>query len=457
VLRLYAAIWVAKATMAVLRLLRSNGTHLPGRIAMKMCPTLIAQIAKPARIVAVTGTNGKTTTSNLLAQALTGEGYKVLNNGLGSNTDAGVAAALIDGVTWRGRATRELAVFEVDERSSYRTLPGLKPQFLVCTNLTRDSIQRNAHAEYIAWILSSSIPPETTLIVNADDLICATVGRASNKRVLFGVGPMPTDGKVPQGSAIDLSACPQCGVPLLWDYWRYNHIGHAHCPACGFESPKPDYCVTAIDAAAGQVSIDATGRSITCHLLNDNIVNVYNQVAVAAVLDCLGVPLDRIAACFDHLTPPTSRYLISQVGGVTLVRHMVKGAVGVAGSRTFQYVMSMPGNKVIVMDVDDAHDVVNDCQNNSWLYDTDYEYLADPSLKQIVVGGVRCYDHALRLVMAGVDPSIIVTTTDERHAGKLVDLTGIDTVINLHSLYNYATTGNAVQAELIARLEGARP
>ena len=153
-MRLIVAIWVAKLLMILLRLMKRNGTHLPGRVATKICPSVVADIAKPAQIVCITGTNGKTTTSNLLADVLTGEGHTVLNNSLGSNTDAGVAAALIDGVDWRGRSKFELAVFEVDERSAYRTLPGLKPQFMICTNLTRDSIQRNAHAEFIAWMLS---------------------------------------------------------------------------------------------------------------------------------------------------------------------------------------------------------------------------------------------------------------------------------------------------------------
>jgi len=447
---------VAKLLIAGLRLLKHNGSHYPGWVATRICPTIVADIDKPTRIIAVTGTNGKTTTSNLLAEALVGEGHKVLNNSFGSNTPGGLAAALIDGVTWRGRSTYEMAVFEVDERSAYRTLPGLKPQFLVCMNLTRDSMARNAHPEYISWALSQAIPDKTTLVLNADDLICATLGKSSIPRVLFGIGQLPGDGTTPHGTAIDLSACPQCGTTLAWDYWRYNHIGHARCPACDFESPKPCYAVTAVDTSAQRVTVDAAGHVFTCRLLSDNIVNVYNQVAVVAVLDCLGVPIDRIAAAFDHLAPPATRVTISHVGPVTIVRHLVKGAVAVACSRTFQYVMSFPGKKAVVMNIDDAHDVKNDCQNNCWLYETDYEYFVSPDLKQIVVGGVRRYDHALRLMMAGVDPAIIVTNPDEARSGELVNLDGVDVVINLHSLYNSPTTGDAVQAQLVSRLEGAK-
>lgn len=447
------AIWASKSVSRLMRLLHFNATYMPGRVALMLCPSIIADIGKPDQVVVVTGTNGKTTTSNLLAQALTRLGRRVLNNGLGSNTNAGIAAALISGVSLTGRPTYPLAVFEVDERSARLVLPGLKPTYLVCTNLTRDSIARNAHAEYIAWLLSSAIPDDTTLVLNADDLICAGLGKPDAPRVFFGVARQPGDGNTPSGSAIDLLACPQCGATLAWDFWRYNHIGQAHCPTCRFASPSPDYAVTQVDQATQRVTFDAAGQVINAHLLNDNIVNFYNQAAVVAVLDKLGVTPQQIATVFDHLAPPTSRFTLSQAGGVTIVRHLVKGSVAVACSRTFQYIMAMPGTKALVMNIDDMDDVRADCQNNCWLYETDYEYLNDPSLKQVVVGGVRCHDHALRLRLAGIDPSLIVTTTSERETADLVNLDGIERVFNLHSLHNSAATGNPVQARLVDRLE----
>ena len=455
-LRLFAAVWAAKLAGLALRLLHRRGSHFPGVVALRLCPGLIGEIRKPERVVVVTGTNGKTTVANLLADALAGEGMAVIDNRAGSNTTAGIAAALVAGVNWWGRPKAGLAVLEMDERSARLILPGLRPEMLVCTNLTRDSIKRNAHAEYIAWILDSAIAPETRLVLNADDLIAARLGGKDASRVLFGVGPQPEDTTEPTGVALDLSICPLCDTKLVWDYWRFNHIGQAHCPACGFASPKPDYVVTEVDKAQGRVMIDLAGRVIDCRLLNDNIVNIYNQVAVAAVLDCLGIPPGRIQAGFDHLNPPATRYSLQQIGDVTLVRQLTKGLVGVACSRAFQYVMSLPGTKAIAMNIDEVTDIHHDCENTCWIYDADYEYLADPSLRQIVVGGGRRFDQALRLAIAGVDPSAIKLTPSEPETAELVELDGIQRVYNLHSVHNAVSTGDVVEARLAGRLRGGK-
>lgn len=464
-IRLYVAVWAGKLAAVALKVMGRKGSHFPGLVALTLCPGVIGAIAKPKRVIVVTGTNGKTTVTNLLVDALAGEGIETLNNRAGSNTNAGVASALVAGVGLNGRPKYEVALLEMDERSARLILPGLKPDMLVCTNLTRDSIKRNAHAEYIAWILDSALSDTTLLVLNADDLIAASLG-SGNKRVLFGVGPLPSDTTTPTGVARDLVICPQCDTTLVWDYWRFNHIGHAHCPSCGFSSPTPDYCVARVDIdetvpngaqdnpeATGSLTIDAAGRILQTRMLNDNIVNIYNQVAVVAVLDQMGIPLERIRLAFDHLAAPATRYNARQIGAVTLVRQLTKGLVGVACSRAFHYIMSMPGSKAIVMNIDEVTDAHDDCENTCWIYDADYEYLADPSVRQIVVGGVRRYDQALRLAIAGVDPGIIETIPDEKQGADKVNLNGIQRVYNLHSVHNAISTGDAVEARLIGRLE----
>lgn len=451
-LRELSAIWLGKSAGTLLRILGREGTHVPGRIALWVCPTILRTIERPATVIVVTGTNGKTTTTNLLADAVDALGMDVLSNRAGSNLRDGIVAALITGVTMLGQCRRDVAVLEMDERSALRVLPELAPDIVVCTNLTRDSIKRNAHPEYIAWILSSALPTTTTLVLNSDDLITASLGSSSNRRVFFGVDPVGDEPREPSGSAVDASICPECDERLEWDFWRFNHIGRVHCPACGFKSPKPDVHAGPVTSATGLRSLALCSETVDVHLKNESLVNVYNVAAVAATLEVLGVAPRTIGSVVESLTPPTSRFEDETVGGVRLVRLLTKGLVGVAVSRAFEYIVSVPGRKIVLLAVDETTDRFDGVENTAWIYDADYEYLADPSISAIYVGGIRRHDQALRLAMAGVDSTRIVLFESETHGADLVPLDTVDVVFNLHSNHNAGVTGDAVQQTLRTRL-----
>lgn len=452
-LRLVLTVWIAKLAGFAIRKLGRAGTHTPGLIARKLYPGIIGAVRHPDRVIVVTGTNGKTTVSNLLAEALEGQGLRVASNRSGSNIAAGVATTLINAVSWTGRPRVDIAVIEMDERSAKLILPGLRPSLLVCMNLTRDSIKRNAHPEYIAWILSSAIPTGTKLVLNADDLIAASLGDESNPRTFFAVDRLPSDTERPEGAAVDVAICPVCDHILSWDYWRYNHIGRVHCESCGFTSPEASYRARDVDAVTGRVTLEIDRVGHDTRLINANIVNVYNEVAVAAALDQLGVATPDVIAAFDRLEPPATRFGTEMVGQVQLVRLLTKGLVGVACSRAFEYLMSIPGRKAVVLTIDEVTERVTDVENTCWTYDADYEYLADDSLLEVVVGGIRRHDQALRLAIAGVEPSRIVTVEAETDAADTIRLEDRDVVFNLHSVHNALSTGTVAQTRLRSWLE----
>ena len=451
-LRALAAVWLGKCAGLALRLLGREGTHVPGRIALWVCPDLLGVIARPDTVIVVTGTNGKTTTTNLLADALGVLGERVSSNRAGSNLRDGIVATLVNGVTVWGRCRSDVAVLEMDERSALQVLPQLAPHVVVCTNLTRDSIKRNAHPEYIAWIVSSAISPATTLVLNADDLIAASLGSDSNRRVFFGVDPTGDEPRVPSGSAVDAAICPRCDERLDWVFWRFNHIGRVRCPTCDFRSPAADVRVSPIDRSSGSRSLTIDSETVEVRLKSESVVNVYNVAAAAATLAVLNVARQTIGSVVASLTPPSSRFADETVGGVRLVRLLAKGLVGVAVSRVFEHIRSVPGRKIVLLAVDETTDRFDGVENTAWTYDADYEYLAEPSISAIYVGGLRRHDQALRLAMAGVDPNRIVLVESETRGADLVPLGEVDAVFNLHSNHNAGPTGDVVHRKLRQRL-----
>ena len=420
-LRFLFALWMAKLSIPALKITRHNGTDFPGSLAVKLCPDFLKYIGKPEHIIAVTGTNGKTTVANMLNDVLTAEGKTVLSNRAGSNIISGVSTALLKGCGLLGRIRPEydLAILEIDERSAPRIYPYVKPEHIVITNLFRDSIMRNAHPGYIADILTRSLPKESRLILNADDLISCTVA-PENQRVYFGIDRLPTDVTECENLLNDMRICPRCAGKLRYEYRRYHHIGRAVCESCGFHSPDCDYLATKVDTAAHTMCIREAGQEYPYTLITDSLHNIYNTVTVIAALRQLGYDHGEIARVLAESAITESRHNAEKVGNVTLVREMAKDKNALACSRVFHYIASRPGKKEVMLLMNSLTDVPHWSENVCWFYDTDFEYLADESIVRVVCTGLRCEDYKLRCLMAGVPEDRLACAKDEHDAAAMM-------------------------------------
>lgn len=433
-LRFYIALWGAKAGTILLKLLKRNATFFPGKFALKVCPDFLGRIDKPKTIIAVTGTNGKTTVCNMIEDILKDNNYIFIDNKYGSNIDAGVTTTLINGANLKGKSKKDLAILEVDERSSPKIYPYLTPTYLVCTNLFRDSLMRNAHTEFISNILTANIPKETTLILNGDDLITSNIA-PENKRMYFGIDRLETDGDKCENIARDIIVCPKCNSKLEYEYVRYNHIGKAHCPKCDFKSPNIDYLVTNLDLENKKMTLKNGNLEEEYDLISDNIINIYNMLTVITVLKQIGLSKEQINNSMKKLKIVDTRYSEEMVNGIKLVTHLAKGMNPIACSRVFDYVRKYKGNKSVILILDDLHEAEKGSENTAWQYDTDYEFLNDGSIKQIIIAGARYLDGLVRLEIAGVSKDKISFGRNELSAIDNLKLEGIETVFILHDLY----------------------
>jgi lipid II isoglutaminyl synthase (glutamine-hydrolysing) len=419
-IRFYFALWAAKAARLALKMLRRNGTNFPGLVALKLCPDFLGRIGKPKRIIAVTGSNGKTTVSNLLSDILTDKGYRVLNNQLGSNIASGIATSLLAGSTLLGRTRYELAVLEVDERSSKRIYPYVKPDFIVITNLFRDSPMRNAHPQYIAAFIEGTVPKTTRLILNADDLISGGIC-PENPRVYFGIEKMKTDVVKCINLINDMQICPVCCGALEYEYRRYHHIGKAHCKDCGFRSPDYGYAASGVDTDEMTMTVSDRGGAMTYRLLSDSIFNIYNELTVVAALRELGLSHEEISAGLEKTKIVETRFNAQKAGDVTVVMQMSKDKNALAGSRAFDYISGLPGKKEIILMMNCIHDQQHWSENVTWLYDCDFEFLNNDTITRIVATGPRAKDYTLRLLFAGVPEEKIRCAMSEMDAPDLLD------------------------------------
>lgn len=432
--RFLIALAAAKLSIVALKITRHNGTNFPGVLALRICPDFIRYIGKPKRVIAVSGTNGKTTTCNMILDALTMDGKEVVNNRMGSNINSGIATSLIQNATLTGKCKLDMGVFEVDERSALRIFPYLKPDYMLITNLSRDSIMRNGHPEYIQRILTKYIPKETRLILNADDLICSNVS-PENERVYFGIERMPGDKDRCDNLIQDFQICPECRHKLEFEYVRYSHIGRAFCPHCGFKAPNYGYagCNVDLDAMTIQVREDVCGGEIaTYRLLNDSVYNIYNVVSAVALFRQLGYSREQIQEFFNKMSIVGTRYDIKKIADKKIHMMLAKDKNAFAGSRVFEYISQTPGTKEIIIMNSCQDDAVHWSENICWLYDCDFEFLNHESIKNIVVCGPRVKDYRYRLLLAGVPDEKISYTDKEIDAPKQLKYLDNDNIFVLY-------------------------
>ena len=397
-IRFGVAMLAAKTAGALLKLLGRNASYLPGKVALAIDKNFLGGLQRPQTVIAVTGTNGKTTVSNLLTAMLKANGYTVTNNSLGSNVQAGVATALLDGATLSGKPKNQIAVLEVDERSSLRIYPYMQPDYLLCNNIMRDSLARNAHTEFISYIINEALSPEATVILNADDLVCATLAPKNEKRVYFGLDVDKAHEDAPLYLQ-DIVYCPQCGQLLEADYIRYNHIGRLHCTSCDFASPVPDFVLTNVDKEAGTFTVEHHGKQEQFRLINDNIVNLYNFCGLIALLTQFGLTYEQICTGFQQAQIIKSRYDKLTAGDLTITMQLSKGENPTACARCFSYVAKCPGDSKAIVFVGDDF---NPSESACWHYDSNFAYLQDESINQVLFCGPNGPDQYLRALMAGV-------------------------------------------------------
>lgn len=431
--KFYIGHWVGRLAYALQRALGMNATYFPGDLAIKICPDYLDKIGKPDTVVAVTGTNGKTTVCNLLSDILVGEGYSVMNNHAGSNTNSGIATALMKYSSVLGRSKCKIGILEVDERSSKKIYPPVKPDYIVCTNLFRDSITRNAHPEYISDIINVSVPKSVKMILNADDPISSRLA-LDNERVYFALDKLDSDKDECDNIINDCQICPICSEKLKYRFNRYHHIGQVYCPNGDYESPKPDYLAKAL-INDNKLVISLNGKDEEFELISNSVFNIYNEVTVISVLSELGLSADAIRKGFKKSAIVESRYSDTKVNGLEVITHLAKGHNPIACSCVFDYAVKEPGIKEILLFPDDDVTHMKTSENITWAYDADFERLNDPNVVRVVVGGRRAEDYRLRLLLAGVDADKIYTCESEKEAHKLLKIEGTEKVFILHQVY----------------------
>ena len=412
--RAFLAILLCKLLRRVSRMLHRGGTAMPGRWALKLCPGLLAILARDVQVVAVTGTNGKTTSARMLEQAFAEQGRSFFSNRSGANLLSGVTTEFVAHSTLSGKCRREYAVIECDEAAAVKVFPQLRPKVVVVTNLFRDQLDRYGEVTHTLENIREAVRavPEAVLCLNADCSLTASLADdLPNRAVFFGIDR----GAAPAGEKTELSDashCIRCKTEYVYDYVTYGHLGGFRCPKCGYRRREPGFAVTDIPvlgASGSSVVLDVRGKRYLAEVNLPALYNVYNAAGAVAAATEMGIPTEAAVAALADFKCGFGRMEDFALGGSGTKMMLVKNPAGC--NQVLEFLQTIPERFVLVVCLNDRG---ADGTDVSWIYDAAFEKLAGMSgtLERVIVSGDRAADMAVRLQYAGLPTPAIEIERD---------------------------------------------
>ena len=387
-----------------------RGSSLPGKIVLKLFPGVLLQLKLPEILIAVTGSNGKTTTTELIVRILEASGKSTGWNHEGSNQTEGVATLLLRVSSFRGVIKRDAIVMECDERYAKQIFENVNPSVLLVTNLCRDQLTRNGHPEFIEDCIYAAIEAAGTasdntgmkLVLNADDPYVAALARSSNNDVKwFGISSKSgTSDRL--GMYDDGAFCPVCKERMVYTYRIAGHYGSYSCAACGLIRNVPDVEAT-FEPSSCLLSF---GNDIKMLINLPSITGAYNYCSAAAVAKAAGIDISNAVNALDGYELTSGR--VSKlswdkpVGLLLLSKH--ENSFAYNCSLSWIVNQQKPCTVIVLVDSISRKYYTSE---TSWFWDIDFDLLADDNVKKVVLSGRYVNELAARFAMSAVEESKI--------------------------------------------------
>ncbi|AEG18052.1 Mur ligase family protein [Methanobacterium paludis] len=401
---LRSSILIGKLTKFALNAVGMGATALPGKVALKIDPDLLSVLdARCEKKVIVTGTNGKTTTNNLIYHILTGKYGSVLSNLKGANMPQGVASAFINNT----KKKYDWGVFEVDEGSFKEVVNYIKPDYVIITNFFRDQLDRYGEIEHTSQIVYDALKPlDSTLILNADDPSVVKFKELGKKNVYYGVSENDFSDKYQM--VIETRFCPLCMDRLEYEYFNYGQLGKYYCKNCGLENPTYDYRISSIKYRNDEYYFDVVAADKKIENLRfgyEGIYNAYNCCAALAFCLEIGMDVEMVTERIENFEYHLGRMENFEFPDKTVKLVLSKNPIGL--TEVIKVIFSDERKKSVLFILNDNP---ADGKDISWIWDADMGRLKDiKNLDSVYCSGIRAEDIALRIKYADV-PSKIVKT-----------------------------------------------
>ena len=437
--------WACKLTKKGLRMLNRGGTAFPGSVALKIDPEVLSSASKGVRTIIVTGTNGKTTTSLMIAKGMEKAGYDYFANGTGANLLNGITSAFIHNTDMMGKPLKKFAVIECDEASLKYVAPLVKPEVVVVTNLFRDQLDRYGEVMTTLSKIREALVmvQDSVLCLNGDCSLTSSLGDLPNRTYFFGMSEDFAEHD--ENELSDAPRCIKCSDAYEYDYRTYGHLGSFRCPKCGYSRPQLDVYLSHM------IEMNSRHTDMDVHIIDHDtkvrvalpaVYNAYNALAAICAFKGAGLSEEAVINSLMHMRSAFGRMENFTMGKSTAQMILVKNPAGC--NQTLDYLKTLEKRYTLILILNDGY---ADGKDISWIWDSNYEKLVgNEMIEEVVVSGDRRDDMMIRIKYAGFDMNKVrecVTTTELvdviRHSGKAVILPNYTAMLQMRHVVAEAT------------------
>ena len=434
----FIVILTCKTVNKISKLLGHEGSVIGGHYALKLDKNILSKIKISKYVIGITGSSGKSSSTELMYNILTKNNYTAIYNKEGSNTMNAITSLILNNSTLFGKLKKDVLLMELDEGFMKYIFKYIKPTHLMITNITRDQPPRNAHPEKIYNEIKNAIPNGTHLILNVDDPYVNRL-RVNHKGGITTYGLSKNDySRKSNLNNLDASYCPICNSKLEYDFYHYGHIGSYHCPKYHFNRGNPDYEAKKIDIDNQSIEINEN----KIHLPSNFLYTAYFVTGCYAASKSLGLSDKEILSVLNSDDIKTKRLNIYDFDNRKWQMLVSKNENNLSYKQSLDYILHQTGDKTVILGFDSSSRRYKE-NDISWIWDIDFEELNDSSIKNIILIGKFCYDMRLRFEYAGIDKNKLILVEDlsnlssilkEKTHGKIYSMVCFDKEIELKKI-----------------------
>lgn len=410
----FFSILAGKTTIFLSKHILKGGSTFPGTVALKFDKKILSTVAKDYKVILVTGTNGKTTTTSMITNIFKNKGYRVITNNTGANLFRGIVSCFIDNYKFSKSNKGSYAIIEVDEANLKFVTDYITPEIITITNLFRDQLDRYGEVYTTLEKILEGVHkvPSSTLVLNGDDSLFGALD-VKNPKVYYGFSNPIND-----NNTIDINAdakfCKICKAPYKYNFVTYNHLGDYYCTECGYKRPELKYKMEGIiDQTPSSSSVIINGNEVT--ISQSGIYNIYNGLCAYSIASESGIENNIIASSLGKVDSSFGRQEKIQIEDKNVQIILVKNPAGYN-----QALDTLCLNKESFSTLFMLNDNYADGRDVSWIWDVNFEKLSSLPIKDVFISGIRLYDMAVRLKTAGLNKeSFIIEEDYEKLTEKL--------------------------------------